>query len=111
MLLLESILTVFLFFFSQVISRWLLILYLLFHALFLCLLFSYFLAINRGAHNHCCLQRKGVWEINLALKALGKLKISLLVAETTHSLHLVSAASSHLVNCVKGINFKSLFKV
>lgn len=94
---------------TQVISCWLLILYLLLHAQFLCLLFSYFLAINRGAHNHCC-QRKGVWEINLALKALGKLKISLLVAETMHSLHPVRAVSSHLANYIKGISFKRFLR-
>lgn len=40
----------------------------------MCLLFSYFLAITKGTHNHCCLQCKGVCEIHLVLKALGKLK-------------------------------------
>lgn len=107
MLLLENTVTGYPIVHIQEISCWLLILHLLFRAQFLCLLFSYFLAINRGAHNHCCLQCKGIWGINLALKALGKLKISLLVAETMHSLHLVRAVSSHLVNYIKGIGFKS----
>lgn len=110
MLLLENAVTGYPIVHTQVISCWLLILYLLLHAQFLCLLFSYFLAINRGAHNHCCLQRKGVWEINLALKALGKLKISLLVAETMHSLHPVRAVSSHLANYIKGISFKRFLR-
>lgn len=40
----------------------------------MCLLFSYFLAINRGPNNHCRLHIKGVCEIRLVLKALGKLR-------------------------------------
>lgn len=75
-----------------------------------CLLLSYFLAINRRTHNHCCLQWKGVWEIHLTLKASDKLKVSLLVTETTHSLYLVSAVSSHLLSYIWRIHFNSLCK-